>query len=58
MDTGDHSINHKASNALEEQITLSGPSVLELGEKVLFRLAVFATNNLIDDAAMLAFMFC
>lgn len=34
------------------------PNIWDLGEKVLFQLAVFATVNLIDDAALLAFIFC
>ena len=46
------------SRPLEGQLVWQAPSALEVGEKVLFRLAVFATFNLIDDAAMLAFMFC
>ena len=58
MDAGDHNTNLKESTSVDRQIALEGPNVMEFGEKVLFRLAVFATNNLIDDAAMLAFMFC
>jgi|APCry1669190288_1035285.scaffolds.fasta_scaffold109315_2 hypothetical protein len=33
-------------------------SAKELGGRVIFQLAIFATFNLMDDAAMLAFMFC
>jgi hypothetical protein len=58
MDEDDHHTNQTEHHQQQGLLMGSAPGAMEFGEKILFQLAVFATVNLMDDAAMLAFIFC